>query len=318
MLYGSGKYTYELVDGWAKCPKGFSFIDVAHLAIDSQDRVYVFSRSDLPVMVFDRDGNLLSSWGVQGFFGRVHGGCVGPDDSIYVADDHAHLVLKFTREGIVRQILGNRDKQSDTGMVGLPVTPITRSSGPFNRPTGVAVGPSGEIFVSDGYGNARIHKFSPEGKLLLSWGEPGAGTGQFKTPHEVWVDKQSHVWVSDRENNRVQIFDDSGKFLSQWTDFTRPTDVFIDDKDIVYVTEFGRRPPEVGTGIPRVSIFTIGGKLLARWGNEWKKNVATDLFVAPHAVVADSQGSIYVGEVAVAYAGYDRGTRTVQKFARRS
>jgi len=313
MLYGVGKYKYELVDEWAKYPKGWSFLDVCGLAIDSQDRVYILNRGIHPVMVFDHDGNLLTAWG-QGFFKRAHGSCIGPDGSVYCTDDGHHTVSKFTPEGKLLLELGNKDKPSDTGFVhtlGLTMTAclhtIKRSGPPFNRPTGVALSSTGEIYVSDGYGNARVHKFSPDGVLLLSWGELGTAVGQFRLPHSIWVDKRERVWVVDRENSRIQIFNAQGDFLSQWTHLSRPTDIFIDDEGTVYVSELNQR----------VSIFTIDGELLARWGNE-ERHKETPLFVAPHTIAVDSRGDIYIGEVSMAAAKVDRGPRTVQKFAKRT
>ena len=307
MAYGTGKYTYELVDGWAKCPDGWSFIDVCGLSIDSQDRVYILSRSAHPVAVFDREGNLLTSWG-EGFFKRAHGTCVGPDGSVYCTDDGNHTVSKFTLDGKLLLTLGNKDQPSDTGYVrkeGLAT--IKRGGPPFNRPTGVALSSSGEIYVSDGYRNARVHKFTPDGTLLFSWGEPGNAPGQFRTPHSIWVDKRERVWVADRENNRIQIFDARGEFLSQWTDLSLPTDIFIDDEETVYISELSRR----------VSIFTINSKLLARWDSQGQVK-ETDLFLAPHTIAVDSKGDLYVGEVSWAHDRIDRGSRTVLKFARRT
>jgi len=309
MLYGADRYRYELVDGWAKCPEGWSFVDVCGLAIDWQDRVYVLNRGNHPVMVFDRDGNLLTSWG-EGFFKRAHGSCIGPDGSIYCTDDGTHTVSKFTSEGKLLSVLGSKDQPSDTGYVQQPglaesLATIKRGGPPFNRPTGVALSPSGEIYVSDGYGNARIHKFTPDGTLLFSWGEPGDAPGQFRLPHSVRVDREGRVWLADRENNRIQIFDAQGELLNQWTDLNRPTDLFIDAEETVYISELSRR----------VSIFTIDGKLLARWGNEGQVK-ETDLFIAPHAIAVDSQGDLYVGEVSGTHDGIDRGSKTVQKFAR--
>ncbi len=182
-----------------------------------------------------------------------------------------------------------------------------RGGPPFNRLTGVALSPSGEIYVSDGYGNARIHKFTPDGTLLFSWGEPGTAPGQFRLPHSVQMDKQERVWVCDRENNRIQIFNAQGEFLSEWIDTILPCDLSIDDEETVYVCELCKR----------VSIFTIDGKLLARWGNEGKDK-ETALFLAPHAIAVDSRGDLYVGEVSMTSAGVDKGPRTIQKFARKT
>ena len=194
MYDGTGKYTYELVDGWAKMPEGVSFIDVGGLSIDSQDRVYVLNRGAHPVMVFDREGNLLTTLG-KGLFNRPHGVCIGPDGSLYCTDDGNHTVMKFAPDGKLLMTLGNKDHPSDTGYVNKgsmeeKLATIKRSGPPFNRPAGVALSSSGEIYVSDGYGNARVHKFTPDGTLLFSWGEPGTAPGQFRVPHSVRVDKK--------------------------------------------------------------------------------------------------------------------------------
>ena len=313
MIYGTGELTYELVDGWAKLPEKWSFKDACGIATDAHDRVYVLSRSDHPVMVFDNEGNLLTSWG-EGLFKRAHGICIGPDGSIYCADDGHHVIYKFTPEGALLETLGNKGQPSNTGFEpdwvdfywGLAT--ITHGGAPFNSPTGIALSSSDEIYVSDGYGNSRIHKFSPTGKLLLSWGEPGFGPSQFRLPHSVWVDKQERVWVTDRENNRIQIFNNRGEFLTQWTELVRPSNLYIDDDGLVYVTEF----------CTRVSIFTNEGKVLTRLSNVVGSDKEQALFLAPHTIALDSRANIYVGEVCLTYGKVDRGPRAVQKFARRT
>ncbi len=311
MSYGSGKYTYELVDGWAKYPKDWSILDVGGIAIDKQDRVYVFNRGAHPLLIFDREGNFQSTWG-EGLFKRAHGSCIDPEGNIYCTDDYNHTVRKFTPDGKLLMTLGTEDKPSDSGYVKkfdffCSLATITRAGGPFNRPTGIAMGPSGNLYISDGYGNAQVHKFSGDGKHLLSWGEPGTGPGQFRLPHNVWVDKQERVWIPDRENHRIQIFDAEGKLLNMWTDLIRPTDLFIDDEDIVYVSDLA----------DRVSIYTIDGKLLSQWASEGlDKDKA--LFLAPHAIAVDSQGSIYVGEVAYTGHKIDKGPKVIQKFRRKA
>lgn len=313
MEYGSGKYTYELVDSWAKPPGGVSFQDVGGVAVDAQERVYVLNRSpEHPVMVFDREGNFVTSWG-QGLFSRAHGCGIGPDGSIFCTDDRNHTVRKFSPEGKLLMTLGNEDQPSDTGYDKTyfdffwSLTTITKGGPPFNRPTGVAVSASGNIYVVDGYGNARVHKFNADGELLLSWGEPGYAPGHFRLPHDIFVDKQERVWVADRENSRVQIFDANGKFLEQWEDLLRPTDVYIDDEGVVYISELSMR----------LSIFSPEGKLLARWGTQGADKEKA-LFVGPHSITLDSRGDIYVGEVAMTYSKIDRGARTLRKFARKS
>ena len=308
MRYGNGKYTYELVSNWAKLPKDWTFLDVGGLTVDSQDRVYVFNRSPHPVTVHDRDGNFLGSWG-EDYFNRPHGSRFDSKGILYCTDDGNHTVSKFTADGKLLEVIGEKGKPSDTGYERkgnlMDSLRSIKGGGPFNRPTGLDFDSSGNFYVSDGYGNARVHKFSPEGKLLFSWGAPGTDSGEFMLPHNVWVDKYDRVWISDRENNRIQIFDTDGKLLQIWYDVFRPTDVFIDEDDIVYVSEIR----------PGVSIFNLEGKLLARWFNE-EKDPATDLFISCHAITVDSRGDIYVGEVAWTHSKYDKGAKTVQKFAR--
>lgn len=316
MLYGSGKYTYEVVEDWAQLREGMTFSDVPSIFIDNEDRVYIFSRSENPITVFDSNGKLVTTWG-KGYFKVPHGSCIGPDGSIYLTDDGNHTVTKFTTDGKVLMTLGTKDKPSDTGYRDVPndvshpsstwerIASIKRGGPPFNKPTGVALSSTGEIYVSDGYGNARVHKFSKDGKLLFSWGEPGAGPGQFRWPHSVHVDKQDRVWVCDRENSRIQIFNDKGKFLEERIDLIRPQDLVIDEnKKIVYVSE----------GAMRVSIFTMDGKLLARWGNE-NHDVNDPLFLSsPHAIAVDSHGDIYTGSNVITMTKSDIGSKAVKKF----
>ncbi len=310
MVYGAGKHQYELLDTWAKYPPGWEMFDIGGLSVDAQDRVYVLNRGAHPIMIFDREGNLLKSWGAD-FFNRAHGSCIGPDGSVYCTDDRDHIVAKFTSEGELLMTMGTRGQHTENGYVRTfdfweSLGRIERSSPPFNRPTGVALSAAGEIYVADGYGNASIHKFTPDGTLMFSWGEPGGRPGQFRLPHTVKVDKQERVWIPDRENHRVQIFDAEGKFLDQWTDFIRPTDVCFDGEGTVYVSEMGLR----------VSILSGDGEFLARWGNTGLDKESA-LFLAPHAIAVDSHGDIYVGEVSKTHAGVDKGPRVVQKFVRK-
>ena len=322
MSYGTGDYTYELVDGWAKCPDEW-IQEAAALFIDSQDRVYVLGRGAHPLTVFDRGGNILSSWEGGGeLIGFAHGIYVDQDFSVYCADVRRHIVSKFSPEGELLLEIGNKDQPSDTGFVPPPprhtgflkrwaewrdclLATKKRAAPPFNRPTGVFVTHSGEIYVSDGYGNARIHKFSPEGTLLLSWGEVGDGPGQFINPHSVWVDKQERVWVCDRENYRIQIFSNQGEFLSEWEDLAYPCNVWIDDNEIVYVTE---------NMYQQVSLFTIDGKRLARLCCQEDPEAAA--FICPHMVGVDSHGDIYIADTAWSMWGQDRGCRSIVKLAR--
>src|SRR5579871_3394993 len=173
---------YDADDKWAKLPRGISWKEATAVATDSRDRVYVFNRGDHPLTVFEPDGTFISSWG-EGLFVRPHGIHIGPDDSVYCTDDTDHTVRKFTPDGKLLLTLGTRGKPSETGVVGMDYRTIQRSGPPFNYPCNVALSPNGEVYVCDGYGNAKIHKFTADGKLLFSWGEPGSGPGEFNIPH---------------------------------------------------------------------------------------------------------------------------------------
>src|SRR5207248_6491697 len=149
---------------------------------------------------------------------------------------------------------------------------VRRAGPPFHYPTNLAVGPSGDLYVTDGYGNARVHRFAPDGRLLQSWGEPGGGPGQFRVPHGLAVDEDGTVYVADRENSRVQLFTADGVYRGAWTDVARPCQVFVDGAGAVYVAELGFRagrwpwmgPPEAGAVGGRLSVFDRNGRLLAR------------------------------------------------------
>jgi len=283
-------------------PPERAFQEAVAVACDSEDRVFVFTRVPHQVLVFAADGKFLKVWG-QELFARPHGLFIGPDDTIYCTDDFGHAVHAFTRDGTLRFTLG-KGQPSDTGATSIDYRTIRRSAGPFHYPTNLAIGPTGDLYVSDGYGNARVHRFSPDGGLLASWGEPGAGPGEFHVPHGIAVDPDGTVLVADRENSRIQRFTASGECLDEWTDVARPCQVFLDRAGWVYVAELGFRAgrwPGTGEAEPgatggRVSIFDRHGKRHARWGGGDNPCAPGDFF-APHGIWVDRRGDIYVTEV---------------------
>jgi hypothetical protein len=288
-ILGSGEHRYQVVEDWAKLPGGWTMPDAAAVAVDSKDRVYVFNRGVHPMIVFDRDGNFLRSWG-EGVFSRAHGLHIGPDDVLYCTDDGDHTVRKCTLEGKVLL------------EIGIPGRPTPFMSGkPFHRCTHTALSPNGDIYISDGYGNAHVHKYSPDGKLRLSWGESGADAGQFNLPHNICCDPDGWVYVADRENHRVQVFNGDGKYETQWNNMHRPCALYVEARrrPFAYIGELGpglainREFPNLG---PRISIVTHEGRLLARLGTEMA-GLQPDQFVAPHGIAIDSRGDLYIGEV---------------------
>jgi outer membrane protein assembly factor BamB len=285
IVVGQGDYRYEIKENWAKLPAGWSFKEVAAVGVDRQDNVYCFTRGEHPVIVFDRDGNFLRSWG-EGQYLRAHGVNMGPDDSIYLTDDGGHFVRKCSLDGKVLLELG------------VPGKPAPYLSGePFNRCTHTALSPSGEIYVSDGYGNAKVHKYAPDGRLLLSWGEPGSDPGQFNLVHNICTDADGWVYVADRENHRVQVFDGNGKYETQWNNLHRPCGLYMDyvRHPVCYIGELSVNRLNANLG-PRVSIVDNQGKLLSRIGDPFAGRAPT-AFIGPHGLAADSHGDLYVAEV---------------------
>ena len=275
-------YRYRLIPGWPRLPAGTELGQVTGVAGDSERRIYVVSRQRRSVFVFDRDGDLMDRWG-EDTFTNPHGICVGADGSVYITDIDDHTVRRFTPEGRLLRTVGTVGQEGEEGR-------------PFHRPTGVAIAPSGELYVSDGYSGSWVHRFSEEGELIGSWGGSGAGPGQFDLPHGVCVGRDGRVWVADRGNGRIQVFSPDGEFLTQWTGMDLPCSLFIDEDGVVYVPELTHR----------LSIFDPGGRLLARW-QDWGGEMPGRL-VAPHTAWVDSNGHLYVSEVL-------EGQR-VQKFAR--
>jgi DNA-binding beta-propeller fold protein YncE len=318
-------FRYEALPHWGDLPKGWKFQEVVGVATDSKGRAFVFDRGPHPVLIFERDGRFVGSWG-DGLITRSHGIHIGPDDTVWLTDDSGHNVRKFTPEGRLLLTLGTPGKPSDTGIDGLDYRTIKRVGAPFHRPTNVALAADGSLYVTDGYGNARVHKFTPDGRLLFSFGEPGDGPGQFNLPHGIALDAKQRIYVADRENSRIQVFTAAGQFLTQWTDVARPMEVFIDPEGLVFVAEVGFdagmfpwNPPRPGAPGARLSIFDQAGRLLARWGGA--PGTVGGLF-APHDIWADDRGDLYVSEVVTSAGTYSGGSPpthpTLQKFIRRS
>jgi DNA-binding beta-propeller fold protein YncE len=323
---GRGAFRYRVQVGWEQLPENWSFAEAIGVATDRAANVYVFNRGEHPLIVFDRQGKFLRSWG-EGQFTRPHGITMAPDDTLYLVDDLGHAVRRFTTEGRLLATIGTPGKPSDTGAEGLDYRTIKRAAGPFHCPTNLAVGPGGELFVADGYGNARVHRFSPDGKLLNSWGEPGAGPGQFRVPHGIAVDRDGTVLVADRENSRLQRFTPEGRLVDEWGDIARPCDVAVDPAGNLFVAELGYRAgmysgnvagPGQTTG-GRVSIFSPASELVATIGGGDDPCAAGDFF-APHDITIDPFGDFYVGEVILSAGGNQglvpRDCHTLQKFVR--
>jgi len=278
---GSGKYTYTMDENWAKVPEGWS-MPAAAVYGDSKDRVYCFNRDpEHPIVIFDREGNYVSHWGA-GVVEFAHSILLDKDDNVWLVDRDRGQVLKFTSDGKELMTIGTKGFRSETGADNTVFgsngyKDVVKGGDPFNLPAGIALNDAGEVFIADGYANSRVHKFSPEGKHIMSWGEPGTGPGQFNLPHGVWIDRRGRVLVADRENDRVQVFTQDGEYISTWpSKLIGPALLFVDDEDTVYI-------PEHNGGL--FSILNLEGERLAQWGSEIHRSC--------HGVWADSHKDLY-------------------------
>jgi len=304
---------YRSVVGWGQLPDGWSYVEATSVAVDDADDVYVFNRGAHPVIVFDREGRFRRSWG-EGLVRRAHGITIGPDGSVWLTDDLHHTIRQFTPDGKLLLTIGDPD------------TPASLQSGkPFNRPTHVALCPkTGDVYVSDGYGNSRVHKYDPKGRHIRSWGEPGTDPGCFNLPHNIATDAAGLVYVADRENHRVQVFDGHGQYLGQFNNLHRPCGLAFDARhgDLFYVGELPTHlavNAEVANLGARVSILSIKGELVARIGGRFAGEKPGE-FVAPHGCAVDSRGDLYVAEVSWTALGSKenppREIRSLQKLER--
>ncbi|MBM3934068.1 MAG: hypothetical protein FJ319_07170 [SAR202 cluster bacterium] len=300
--FGFGNYLYEYVEGWAKFPgRGVA----SDIAIDSRGLAYVaYRKAPYPatrtgtILVLDHNGRFVRSFG-DNLLATPHGILIGPNDEIYHADAYNHTVTQFNTAGDALMTIGTPGKLGEPGQ-------------PFAGPTNIARSRSGDLFVSDGYKQNRVHRFSADGKLKLSWGSgdpvyhemsmtgkvssrPGVGPGEFNLPHGIAIDRNDRVYVLDRSNERVQVFDDTGNFLAEWKDIPSPNDVAIDaDGNLHMLSDMA------------VQVMSPDGTVLGRWGETGEGS--GQLRRVPHGLWMDRNGDIYIAEVIV--------ENTLHKFAR--
>ena len=273
---GTGKHTYELIRDWPKMPKGESLGVVSRVATDSQDRVYVFQRKDPPVVVFDRDGNYLSCWGI-GAVKEAHGMKI-VDDIVYTTDRPDSVAVSFTLDGKPLLVLGKRGVHSDTGCVGRPWLAL-HAGGPFNHPTEMMPHPNGDIYVTDGYRNCCVHRFTCDGRLVKSWGTPGSAEDQYHLPHSIAIDPEGKLYVADRANRRIKILSPDGDLLGMWTGMGGPNDITLGKDGIFYIAE-----QEYDDKPAYICIRDSKGNVLTRLES---RHI--------HGVGVDSRGDIYAG-----------------------
>jgi len=294
---------FEPITDWEKDvpPRGM----ISGLAFDSDDKLYACTRKkgdvEAAVFVYAPSGKFLRSWG-EGLFVQPHGITVTPDGYVYVVEDYGSAVRKFTLDGVHVETVGpsGEENRSDTG-ADLTIKSLydrlqtirRDGAGPFNHPTSLAVAPNGDRYIADGYGNCKVHCFSPAGELKRSWGRAGAGPGEFHLVHAVLVASDSKVYVCDRENDRIQIFSPEGAFLGEWADVQRPNSVACDKEGNFYIGESIIRPGHrtfvcglaVATMPPNITIKDSDGSSIGEFGRG---------MTLTHSMALDSQGNVFV------------------------
>lgn len=328
---------FEPVVGWEQLPTGYQHKDCSDVAVDSRDRVYLLTRGDSQILVYEPDGTFVRRLGDGVLGDDPHGITIGPDDRLYCADRGAHVVRVLSPEGEQLQVIGTEGVPSDSGFDPGIKDPrdrenAMRPAGPFNRPTKVAVAPNGDLYVTDGYGNTRVHQFDASGVLIRSWGQPGGGPGDFRLPHCVLVLPDGRLLVADRENSRIQVFTQAGEVLEVWDDVQRPEGFVTDGKHIfVGCAPDGPPNPSAGfterTGVDnqavqaKLAILDMAGRTLERYDGGDPDDTSPGCFISISGIAMDSEGDLYIcqnTEAARRSLGlhYDDGLPVVQKLRR--
>ena len=266
---------HTVVKNWAQLPVGWNFGETSGVSVDKNDNVWVFNRGPHPVIQFDKSGKFLRAW-TDVPIASAHGIKVAPDGNIWLVDVQGHQILSFTPEGKVRMVLGNVGKQPGTNE-----TPYA-----FNRPTAVSFLPNGDFYVSDGYVNSRVVKFNRDGIFQFQWGRKGKSDGEFDLVHDVVTDKRGLVYVADRTNERIQVFDEKGKFVTKWTGIGAAWGLaYSAPEDSLYMCDGVNN---------RIIKLNMDGQILGTLAEFGKIEGKLDF---PHHMAVDSAGALYVAEI---------------------
>lgn len=261
VIFKDNGFSYKIIPFWAEWPKELYKVQIPAVCCGPDDKVFVLARSkEIPIAVFSNKGKFLYSLKPE-FPGHLHGMSINSKGELLCTDDQAHVIFKInSNTGKILHIYGKLNKPSDTGYhdayglmrkekgitdaefydfckwLDMGLDSIKKTAPPFNKPTWMVEAPNGDLYCSDGYGNAAIHHFTADGNLIKTWGSPGRGIGQFRLPHSLWVDKKYQVWVADRENSRVQVFSKDGNILKVIGGLLRAADIWCDG-NIMYIGE---------------------------------------------------------------------------------
>jgi DNA-binding beta-propeller fold protein YncE len=263
---------HKLVREWAQLPAGSNFGECTGVSIDKDDNVWVFHRGSKPVLQFDKNGNLLREIG-EGLIQSAHGIEVDPEGNIWLVDVGAHLILKLNPAGRVQMVIGRGAGTNE-------------SRDQFNRPAAIGFLKNGDFLVADGYENSRVVKFNRDGEYVTHWGRKGTADGEFDLVHDVAIDDRGRVYIGDRTNERVQIFDENGKFLGKWTGIGAPWGLHYAAKENAVYMADGKNNRVVKLNLDGQVIGVLGS-----WGR------VPGRFDFAHHLAVDSEGSIYVVEI---------------------
>ena len=288
----AGLQGFQVDPAWPKKPATVTWGDVPGVAVDAKDNVWIFTRHAPNLQIYSPDGQLLKTWPDLEHKSAHHLKFDGAGN-VWMADVGLHTVRKFSPDGKLLLTLGT------PGVEGV-------DESHFNKPTDMAIAPSGDIFVSDGYGNNRVVHFDKDGKFVKAWGKLGAGPGEFNLPHAIAMDSKGRLYVADRSNARIQVFDQKGTFLEQWRNLIVPWGLWMTPQDELWAC--GSSPTvhhnaQGMTGIPphdQVLIrFDPSGKVLQLWcpklGVEGQEKPGETDWV--HGVAMDSKGNLFVGDI---------------------
>ena len=287
-----GNACYVVDPAWPLKPASFTWGAMSGITVDAQDQIYVFNRSDPTVQVYRTDGTLVRSWSTPNPKGTHHIK-LDPDGNVWLADFRGHVVQKYSPQGKLLLTLGEADHPGC-------------DNGHFNGPTDMAFLPSGDVFISDGYGNRRVVHFDKQGRFVKAWGEEGTGPGQFALPHAIAIDSQGRVYVADRNNARIQVFDTKGELLAVWDDLIMPWGFAVTKKDQLWVCGASsvRQPNDDGwviTPPPDQWLFKLSpdGKVLLRVALQQTEEAPGKPGEVDwvHCIAIDSKGSIYLGDI---------------------
>lgn len=263
---------FSPVTDFVKLPEGWTLGACSAVAVSKRGEVYLFHRGEHPIICCDSSGRYLRHWG-DDLIGSAHGLRIDRDENVWVTDIGHHRVHKFDPQGKLLLTLG-------TGQPG-------NNADQFNKPTDIAFGAKGEFYVTDGYGNGRVMKFSPSGALLHSWGKIGKGQSEFRIPHSIVIDNRGRILVGDRENDRIQLFDAEGQWLDTWSGFA-PYGLALDGDGRLFVAD-GRAQ--------QVLHLDESGRVTQRWGKPATAGAAPGEFNLPHMLAFDAAGNLLVAEI---------------------